>query len=47
MVSVRRLHIEQLVTSVVIFQVRGRPVTDIRFAFEALQHGHDDLRICY
>lgn len=40
-VSVRRLHVGQLVTSVVSFQVRGRPVTDIRFAFEALRHGHD------
>lgn len=40
-VGVRRLHTRQLVTSVVSFQVRGRPVTDIRFAFEALQHGHD------
>jgi hypothetical protein len=40
-VSVRRLHIGQLVISVVSFQVRGRVVTDIRFAFETLQHGHD------
>lgn len=40
-VSVRRLHIGQVVTSVVSFQIRGRPVTDIRFAFETLQNGHD------
>lgn len=39
-VSVRRLHIGQLVTSVVSFQIRGRPVTN-RFAFETLRHDHD------
>jgi hypothetical protein len=31
----------QLVTSVVSFQVRECPVTDIRFAFEMLQHDHE------
>src|SRR5437762_11802183 len=41
LVSVRRLHIGQLVISAVSFQVRWRPVTDIRFAFETLQHDHD------
>lgn len=40
-VSVRRLHIGQLVISAVSFQVCWRPVTDIRFAFETLQHDHD------
>ena len=43
-VSVRRLHIGQLVISVGSFQVRRRPVTDVRFAFEALQHEHDAKR---
>lgn len=33
-VSVRRPHIGQFVISAVSFQVRWRPVTDIRFAFE-------------
>lgn len=37
-VSVRRLHIGQLVISAVSFQVRWRPVTGIRFTFETLQH---------
>jgi hypothetical protein len=40
-VSVRRLHIGQLGISVVSVPIRGRPVTDIRFSFETLQHDHD------